>query len=219
MRQLCAAAFFLMLFALAAAAQPASATGTGTTAKSDETAKTTAVFRPSKAQIKQGQSILKEKKLYDGEASGVYNDPTRAAIKSFQKTNGIEVNGKFDKATLEKMNVPLTESQGGTATASTASSPSTSSKTGKRPAPFRANGEQIKVAQKLLVDGKMYSGTQSGDLDDATREGIGKYQQANNLKVTKTLNAATLEKMGIVLTDAQKANVAAQTAYESSKKN
>ena len=219
MRQLCAAAFFLMLFALAAAAQPASATGTATTAKPDGTAKTTAVFRPSKAQIKQGQSILKEKKLYDGEASGVYNDPTRAAIKSFQKTNGLEVNGKFDKATLEKMNVPLTESQGGTATASTASSPSTSSKTGKRPAPFRANGEQIKVAQKLLVDGKMYSGTQSGDLDDATREGIGKYQQANNLKVTKTLNAATLEKMGIVLTDAQKANVAAQTAYESSKKN
>ena len=219
MRQLCAAAFFLMLFALAAAAQPASATGTATTAKPDGTAKTASVFRPSKAQIKQGQSILKEKKLYDGEASGVYNDPTRAAIKSFQKTNGIEVNGKFDKATLEKMNVPLTESQGGTATASTASSPSTSSKTGKRPAPFRANGEQIKVAQKLLVDGKMYSGTQSGDLDDATREGIGKYQQANNLKVTKTLNAATLEKMGIVLTDAQKANVAAQTAYESSKKN
>jgi hypothetical protein len=64
----------------------------------------------------------------------------------------------------------------------------------------------------------MYAGTQSGDLDDATREGLGKYQQANNLKVTKTLNAVTLEKMGIALTDAQKANVAAHAAYESSRK-
>jgi peptidoglycan hydrolase-like protein with peptidoglycan-binding domain len=125
-----------MLFALAAAAQPASTTGTATTAKSDETAKTPTVFRPSKAQIKQGQSILKEKKIYDGEATGVYNDGTRAAIKSFQKSNGIEVNGKFDKATLEKLNIPLTESQGGAATASTASSSSTASKTGKRPPHF-----------------------------------------------------------------------------------
>jgi peptidoglycan hydrolase-like protein with peptidoglycan-binding domain len=219
MRHVCAAAFFSMLFALAIVAQPASSTGAATASKSDETGKNTTVFRPTKDQIKQGQSILKEKKLYDGEASGVYNDPTRAAIKSFQKANAIDVNGKFDKATLEKMNIPLTESQGGAATASTPSSSSTASTTGKRPAPFRANEEQIKAAQKVLVDNKMYSGTQSGDLDDATREGIGKYQQANNLKVTKTINAATLEKMGIALTDAQKANVAAQAAYESSKKN
>jgi len=219
MRHVCAAAFFSMLFALAIVAQPASTSSTATTSKSDETAKTKTAFRPSKDQIKQGQSILKEKKLYDGEPSGVYNDPTRTAIKSFQKASGIEVNGKFDKATLEKMSIPLTESQGGAATVSTASSSSTANTTGKRPAPFRANEVQIKAAQKTLVDNKMYSGTQSGDLDDATREGIGKYQQANNLKVTKTLNAVTLEKMGIALTDAQKTNVAAQAAYESSKKN
>src|SRR4030095_8495933 len=110
MRHLCAVAFFSMLFALAAAAQPASTTGTSTTSKSGEPAKSTSVFRPTKDQIKQGQTLLKGQKLYDGEATGVYNDPTRSAIKSFQKTNGLEVNGKFDKSTLGKMNIPLTES-------------------------------------------------------------------------------------------------------------
>ena len=111
MRHVCAAAFFSMLFALAIVAQPASSTGAATASKSDETGKNTTVFRPTKDQIKQGQSILKEKKLYDGEASGVYNDPTRAAIKSFQKANAIDVNGKFDKATLEKMNIPLNKTK------------------------------------------------------------------------------------------------------------
>jgi hypothetical protein len=52
----------------------------------------------------------------------------------------------------------------------------------------------------------MYAGEESGKLDDATREGLKKYQEANGVKVTGTLNAATLEKMSIPLTDAQKGN-------------
>ena len=58
-----------------------------------------------------------------------------------------------------------------------------------------------------------------GKLDDATREGLKKYQEANSVKVTGSLNAATLEKMGIAFTDAQKANVAAQAAYDAAKNN
>jgi murein L,D-transpeptidase YcbB/YkuD len=43
-----------------------------------------------------------------------------------------------------------------------------------------------------------------GKLDDATREGLRKYQQAEGLKVTGTLNKITLEKMNITLTEKQK---------------
>jgi len=225
MRKIFVAVFASALLTIVAAAQPTSTAGTTATSKTAEAPKKTAAFRPTKDQIKQGQTTLKEKKLYDGEATGVYNDATRTAIKSFQKTNGLEQNGRFDKATLEKLNIPLTESQGGAATESkastaTSSTAKTTSSTGaKRPAPFRANDDQIKAAQKILIDGKLYSGTQSGDLDAATRDGLKKYQEANKLKVTGTLNAATLEKMGIALTDAQKANVAAQAAYDAAKKN
>jgi peptidoglycan hydrolase-like protein with peptidoglycan-binding domain len=59
-------------------------------------------------------------------------------------------------------------------------------------------------AQKMLKEKGMYSGEETGKLDEATREGLKKYQEANGIKVTGTLNQITLEKMGITLTDKQK---------------
>ncbi len=58
--------------------------------------------------------------------------------------------------------------------------------------------------QMKLKTGGMYAGEQTGKLDDATRDGIKKFQEANGVKVTGTLNRETLEKMGIALTDKQK---------------
>jgi peptidoglycan hydrolase-like protein with peptidoglycan-binding domain len=70
---------------------------------------------------------------------------------------------------------------------------------------FRANKDQIKQAQKILKDRSFYSGEETGKLDDDTRAGLKKYQAAESIKVTGTLNKVTLEKMGVVLTDKQKA--------------
>ena len=70
---------------------------------------------------------------------------------------------------------------------------------------FRANSDQIKQAQALLKTRNFYAGEQTGKLDKDTRAGLRKYQQAEGLKVTGTLNKVTLEKMGITLTDKQKA--------------
>jgi peptidoglycan hydrolase-like protein with peptidoglycan-binding domain len=70
---------------------------------------------------------------------------------------------------------------------------------------FRANADQIKQAQAILKQRGFYSGEQTGKLGDDTRDALKKYQQAEGLKVTGTLNKVTLEKMGIALTDKQKA--------------
>ena len=70
---------------------------------------------------------------------------------------------------------------------------------------FRASKDQIQQAQKILKDRGFYTGDQTGKLDDDTRAGLKKYQTAENLKVTGTLNKVTLEKMSIVLTDKQRA--------------
>lgn len=70
---------------------------------------------------------------------------------------------------------------------------------------FRANKDQIKQAQKILKDRGFYAGEQTGKLDVDTRAGLKKYQAAESIKVTGTLNKVTLEKMGVVLTDKQKA--------------
>ena len=69
---------------------------------------------------------------------------------------------------------------------------------------FRATADQIKQAQSILKQKSFYTGEQTGKLDDATRAGLKKYQEAEGLKVTGTLNKVTLEKMAIALTDKQK---------------
>ena len=81
---------------------------------------------------------------------------------------------------------------------------SANANTKKRGPIFRATKDQINQAQTLLKNRGFYTGGQSGKLDDATRDGLKKYQTAENIKVTGTLNKLTLEKMGIVLTDKQK---------------
>ena len=217
----------VLVAGLAVAAQGTGGTASATSTTSSSDAPKPAAFRATKDQIKQGQQILITQKLWTGEATGVYGD-SRDAIKKYQKANGLDVNGKFDRATLEKMGIALTDKQKGmpSTTASTAKSSKTSSGSTdaagdgpKRPAPFRAGKDQIEAAQKMLRDGKMLTGGEDGKLDDATREGLKKYQEANGLKVTGTLNAQTLGKMGIALTDKQKEQVAAQAAYDAAKKN
>ena len=75
----------------------------------------------------------------------------------------------------------------------------------KRGPVFRANKDQVKQAQAILKQRGFYAGEQTGKLDADTRAGLRKYQAAENIKVTGTLNRQTLEKMNIALTDKQKA--------------
>ena len=84
------------------------------------------------------------------------------------------------------------------------STTSATKQTTKRGPVFRATKDQINQAQAILKQRGFYAGEQIGKLDDATRDGLRKYQQAEALKVTGTLNKITLEKMNIALTDKQK---------------
>lgn len=230
-----------LLMAAGVFAQEVIATTEATTATSattdNEPKKRATSFRPNKDQIMQGQTILKTLKLYDGEATGVYNDETRGAISKYQKDHGLSVSRNFNRATLESMKIELTDNQKtipapadsyvsasgdktskskkSSAKASDAGKSETSSTGTAKPKRtiFRANAEQVNAAQRLLKSKSMYSGEETGKLNDETREGLKKYQEANELKVTGTLNAITLEKMGIELTDKQKAdNLAAEKA-------
>jgi len=212
----------IVLFVCSTLAQSTTATApvTSTTSTSSSKASTRGpVFRPTKDQIAEVQKILKDKKLYNGEASGKYNDETRAGIKSFQKDNGLKETGTLNRATLEKFGIELTDSQKAipvssnsyaSADTKTTAEKTTSSSDSKRTI-FRATTDQVKAAQKILKDKSMYSGDQTGKLDEATRDGLKKYQDANGIKITGTLNQATLEKMGIELTDKQKTDAAASS--------
>lgn len=232
--------FILTVFVLTSTAmfaQGSSATPTATPAATPEAKPKAPQFRSTKDQVKEAQTMLKGKKMFEGEVTGVSSPEWKTAVKSYQGDNGLTKTGSLNRATLEKMGIKLTDKQkdipvNPNTIASGDSKPSKSTdktstptdKTGakatdgpKRPAPFRSTVDQINAAQKILHDGKMLTGGEDGKLDDLTREGLGKYQEANKIKVTKTLNAGTLEKMGIALTDKQKEQVAAQAAYDAAK--
>ena len=141
--------------------------------------------------------------------TGKLDDGTRAAIKTYQSANGLKSTGTLNRATLEKMNVALTDKQKeipvSQSSFASAEKPKTEKSAAPKKAVFRADKDQIMQVQKMLKDKGMYSGEATGKLDDATRAGIRKYQESMNMKSTGMLNKETLEKMGITLTDKQKA--------------
>ena len=113
---------------------------------------------------------------------------------------------KILSATLSLLFVFAVQVAAQNANSSTTTSTSNTAVKPKKPRKpiFRANKDQIKQAQKILKDRGFYAGEETGKLDEGTRAGLKKYQTAETLKVTGTLNKVTLEKMAIVLTDRQK---------------
>ena len=184
-----------------------STAGDSASASSSTRAKRGPVFRANKDQVIAAQNILRSKGSFTGGSTGKLDAATRDAIKGYQKDNGLRSTGTLNRATLEKMGIELTEKQ--KAVPASANSYASQKKKsggadGSRRAVFRATKEQIMEAQKLLRTGGLYSGEDTGKLDDTTREGLKKYQESKGLKATGTLNQSTLDKMGIALTDKQK---------------
>ena len=206
---------FVSLFTCASAYIPASATGPAFSLtmidaasmpafRIDDPPAKKAAFRANKNQITAAQNLLKSKGMYSGDASGKLDPATRTAVKAFQKSNGLASTGSLNRATLEKMGIELTEKQKQIPVDPDHFASAKAANSGPRAAPFRATKEQVSEAQRILKSGGMYTGEETGKLDDSTREGLKKYQEAKGLKVTGTLNQLTLEKMGIELNEKQK---------------
>lgn len=161
-------------------------------------------FRATKDQVTQAQKMLKAKG-YAGAEDGKYNDDFRTSVKTFQGENNLRKSGSLNRATLEKMNIALTDTQKEIPVNPNdlASGDGKMTETKRGPV-FRANKDQITEVQTKLKTANLYAGEATGKLDDPTRESIRKWQGANGVKVTGTLNKETLEKMGIELTDKQK---------------
>lgn len=103
-----------LVFATTAAAQNSNSSSTNTAKSTQNTnmsKKRGPIFRATKDQIMQAQAILKERSLYTGEQTGKLDDPTRAALKEYQKAEGLKATGTLNKDTLVKMNIALTDKQ------------------------------------------------------------------------------------------------------------
>jgi peptidoglycan hydrolase-like protein with peptidoglycan-binding domain len=158
------------------------------------------VFRATKDQVMQAQKMLKT------EETGKLSEADRVAIKKYQGENGLKQTGTLNRATLEKMKIELTDKQ-----KEIPVSPNSYATGGLKPEKpeekvekkprkpiFRATKDQVMQAQKMLKT------EETGKLSTADRNAIKKFQEANGVKITGTLNKETLLKMGIELTDKQK---------------
>lgn len=203
MKKLMYAIFASLVFGISINAQTTSTANSSKTPAQTETKPKRKNFRANKEQITQAQKMLKVAE------SGTMDAATKAAVKIYQGENGLRKSGSLNRATLEKMNIALTDTQkeipiSASSYVAVKASSADSTEPKKRGPVFRATKEQITEVQKMLKDKQMYAGEATGKLDDATREGIRKFQTANGVKMTGTLNKETLEKMNITLTDRQK---------------
>ena len=171
-----------------------------TSTKAAETKMRKPAFRPTKDQITQAQTMLKEQNSYAGAMDGRYNNDFRSAIKAYQETNNLDKTGKLDEATLGKMGIEMTDKQKGIETADS----SGSSDKPKRVV-FRPDKEQVTQAQTMLKQNGKFDGEADGKYSTELRAAIRDYQSANGLKRSGSLNRATLEKMKIELTESQMA--------------
>ena len=179
-------------FSLAVSVSVCAQTAASTSAPvgGDETKK---AFRPTKAQITSAQEKLKSNGSYSGAADGRYNNDFRASLNQYQESNGLDATGKLDEATVRSLGIPLTEKQKGIEAPSK-----------PKRVVFRVSKDQIAEAQSKLNSAGAFSGEADGKYSKEFRAAIREYQSANGLKRKGSLNRATLEKMGITLTDAQK---------------
>jgi peptidoglycan hydrolase-like protein with peptidoglycan-binding domain len=200
MKKLIFLMFATLLLGISTLAQTTTVTPTPT--PKTETKRT--VFRATKEQITQVQKMLKSPE------TGKMDDTFRAEIKKYQSANGLKATGTLNRATLEKMGIALTDKQKEIPVDPDSFAGADDNKTTptKKTPVFRATKDQIIAAQKLLKEKNLYAGEANGTLDPPTRAALKAFQEANGMKGTGTLNQATLEKMGIALTDKQKENMA-----------
>jgi murein L,D-transpeptidase YcbB/YkuD len=125
---------------------------TSTTAKPASQAETKPKrqnFRANKEQITQAQKMLKVAE------SGKMDAETKAAVKTYQGENGLRKSGSLNRATLEKMNIALTDAQkeipvSASSYVAVKTSAADSTEPKKRGPVFRATKEQIMEVQKML---------------------------------------------------------------------
>ena len=157
------------------------------------------LLRANKDQLIMAQKMLKV------EPTGKSDAATVAALKTFQKEKGLPETGSLDRDTMQKLGIGMTTAQRGMS-APPEEKTAAGDNSKLKSETFRATKEQIVQVQKLLKSGGFYDGEATGILNAATGDGLKKYQKANALEATGTINQITLEKMDIPVTEQQQAD-------------
>ena len=137
--------------------------------------------------VKKVQKKLKNLGYYDGSIDGDYGSGTKAAVKSFQKKNGLNVTGKVNKNTLNKLNSSKAKKADASDKKDSGSSDGTCA--------AGDSGETVKKVQRRLKKLGYYKGSIDGDYGNGTKTAVKSFQKKNGLSVTGKVNKNTLNKL------------------------
>lgn len=168
------------------------------------------------------QQKLKTAGFYQASVSQVYDASTQEAVRRFQKSAGLPVDGIVGTSTLQKLeswqakkpSTTITQAKKTTAVSTQAKKPSTtssaSSATSKRRNPnYLAKGdegEDVRVLQERLRIAGFYYGNATGIFGPITEEAVQRFQDSYKLSVDGIAGPATLGKLpGMGIGDGEEA--------------
>ncbi len=137
--------------------------------------------------VKKVQRRLKKLGYYDGSIDGDYGSGTKAAVKSFQKKNGLNVTGRVNKSTLDKLN------SSGAKKADSSDKKDSGSSDGTCAA--GDSGDAVRKVQRRLKKLGYYKGSIDGDFGSGTKDAVKRFQKKNGLSVNGRVNKNTLTKL------------------------
>lgn len=125
-----------------------------------------------------------------GPADGIFGNKTENAVRKFQKTNGLKVDGIAGKNTLTL----LYKKQAEAAAASSSSSSSSGLFSGNYSTMKQGmTGKRVKILQKALKTLKYYTGSVDGKFGKGTKKAVKAFQKAKKLTVDGKAGKKTLK--------------------------
>ena len=125
----------------------------------------------------------------DGEADGVFDADTQAALQSFQQANGLAVTGEADADTLERLDSPDALSrQGYLARFANAYAQ-------MAPLEKGSTSNDVLSVQRKLKEYGYFLGEPDGAFGDSTQQAVERCQMVNGLSVTGVADGAVLMRL------------------------
>jgi peptidoglycan hydrolase-like protein with peptidoglycan-binding domain len=156
------------------------------------------------------QQQLKKAGFYQASITQVYDPATEAAVRRFQKTAGLDVNGVAGASTLQKLESwrpPATTQARKTSTESTQARNSQTRKTTTENSSVASKrrtsnllqrgdeGEDVKALQERLRVAGFYTGNSTGIYGPITEDAVKRFQEAYNLAPDGIVGPATQAKL------------------------